>query len=272
MKEIPMTENKTHLRAVDFGLPVYFDLQAKMGHTKHLGGVDATRRLAELCHIGSGITILSVGVGSGISAGFVVEEYDCNVVGIDVLPDMVQSAEKWAKEKRLEDRMDFRIGDAQEIPFEDNQFDAVICESVNVFVPDKQKAIREYVRVVKPGGYVGLNEAIWVNTPSDSVEKIIIEATGQQFQPPEVWEALLEGSGLVDLVTEKHQLSVRSEARNQAGLLSIRSYLRIFVRAIWLLTSDREFRTLYKHIRSDPRQYFHYMGYGLYVGRKPESS
>jgi len=39
-------------RAADYGLPIYFDLQAKMGHTKHLGGVAVTRRLAELCSLG----------------------------------------------------------------------------------------------------------------------------------------------------------------------------------------------------------------------------
>ena len=211
--------NKSNDRAADFGLPLYFDLQAKMGHTKHLGGVEATRRLAELCHFGPGKTVLNVGSGSGISAAYIVEEYDCNVVGVDLLPGMVRSAERWALEKGLADRMEFHIGDAQELPFEDNRFDAVICESVNVFVPDKEKAIGEYVRLVKPGGYVGLNEAIWFNNPSDSVEKIIVEATGQPFQPSEVWETLLERSGLVDRVAEKYPLSMKAEARNQTGLL-----------------------------------------------------
>jgi len=128
----------------------------------------------------------------------------------------------------------------------------------------------EYFRVVKPGGYVGLNEAIWVNNPSESVEEIIVETTGQEFQPSEVWESLMEGSGLIDLVIEKHPLDFKGEVRNQTGLLSVWSYLRILSRAIWLLVADREFRSLYKHISSDPRKYFHYMGYGIYVGRKPE--
>jgi ubiquinone/menaquinone biosynthesis C-methylase UbiE len=166
--------------------------------------------------------------------------------------------------------LEFREGDAQELPFENNRFDVVICESVNTFVPDKNQAIREYVRVVKPGGYVGLNEAIWVNNPSDSIEKIIVDVTGQQFQPTEVWESLLGGSGLVEIVAEKYPLSIKSEARSQAGLLSTRSYLRILGRAIRTLITDRENRALLKYAASNPRQYFQYMGYGLYVGRKPE--
>jgi arsenite methyltransferase len=267
-----MADRNSTPRAADYGLPIYFDLQAKMGHTKHLGGVEATVRLADLCHFGPGKTILNVGSGAGNSAAYVVQKYDCDVVGIDVLPGMVQSAERWAIENGLSDRMEFQVGDAQELPFNDNHFDAVVCESVNVFVPDKEKAMGEYVRVVKPGGYVGINEAIWLNDPSDSVEKIIIDATGQEFQPSEVWEALLADSGLVDLIFENHPLKIKSEARNQAGLLSTWSYLRIVARAIWLLIKDREFRSLYKHISTDPRKYFYYMGYGLYVGRKPENN
>jgi len=107
-----MDERKSPLKAADFGLPIYFDLQAKMGHTKHLGGKEATQKLAELCHFGPGKTILNVGSGAGISGAYVVEVYDCNVVGIDVLPGMVQSAERWAAEKGLADRMEFQVGDA----------------------------------------------------------------------------------------------------------------------------------------------------------------
>lgn len=261
--------NSNRVRAVDLGLPMYFDLQARMGHTKHLGGSAATQRLAELCALGPGQTILNVGSGSGISAIYLVENYGCRVVGIDILPGMVASAERWAQERDLTSQMEFHLGDAQKLPFDEGFFDAVICESVNVFVPDKQKAIGEYVRVVKPGGFVGLNEAIWVKIPSDQVAVIINEATGQEFQPPQFWQNLLSGAGLVDLVVEKHAMTMRGEARNQSGLLTFRSYLKILGRTAWVLLTDREIRSLLKYMASNPSQYFEFMGYGLYVGRKP---
>lgn len=263
--------NSTRVRAADLGLPVYFDLQARMGHTKHLGGVAATQRLAELCALEPGQTILNVGSGSGISAAYVVEHYGCRVVGVDILPGMVASAQNWAHERGLAAQMEFRLADAQDLPFDDGSFDAVICESVNVFVPDKPKAIGEYVRVVKPGGFVGLNEAIWLKIPSDQVAAIIIEATGQQFQPPQVWQDLLSQAGLVDQVFEKHAMTMRGETRNQSGLLSFKSYLKILGRTMWLLLTDREIRALLKYMGSNPTQYFEYMGYGLFVGKKPVS-
>jgi len=46
------------MRARDFGLPDYFDMQAAMGHTKHVGGWTATQELAQLCHVQEGQEIL----------------------------------------------------------------------------------------------------------------------------------------------------------------------------------------------------------------------
>ena len=123
-----MTENKT-IHAADYGLPLYFDMQAKMGHTKHFGGLAVTQRLAELCQLGPGKTALNVGSGSGIAATYVAKNYRCRVVGVDLLPEMVISAQRWAEEQGFAEQMEFRVGDAQDLPFDDSQFDAVISES-----------------------------------------------------------------------------------------------------------------------------------------------
>ncbi|MBC8331226.1 MAG: class I SAM-dependent methyltransferase [Anaerolineae bacterium] len=265
-----MSTKNTPKRAADYGLPLYFDMQAKMGHTKHLGGLAATQKLAEFCHLAPGTMLLNVGAGAGISAAYMAANYGCRVVGVDILPGMVASATRWANEQNLSEQIEFRLGDAQNLPFDDNQFDALICESVNVFVPDKAKAMREYLRVLKPGGHIGLTEAIWVNDPSPETEAIIIEATGQQLQASAVWENLLKEAGFVGVVVENHAMTMRAEGRNQSALLTARNYIRILGRFIGIMISDRETRSLMKYMSSNPRQYFHYMGYGLYAGRKPE--
>lgn len=138
--------------------------------------------------------MLNVGSGAGISAAYLVEEYDCRMVGVDILPGMVECARRWAKEKGLSDRLEFHHGDAQQLPFEDNFFGVVLSESVNVFIPDKEKAMSEYVRVAKLGGYIGLTEAIWAMEPPVDTAEIIMEATGQPLLPSEVWEELLKKS------------------------------------------------------------------------------
>jgi ubiquinone/menaquinone biosynthesis C-methylase UbiE len=262
-------ENHTPKRAADYGLPSYFDMQAKIGHTKHLGGRQASDDLSKLCQLKAGQTILNVGSGSGISAAYLAQKYGIKVMGVDILPGMVENAQRWAADKGLSDQLDFRVADARDLPFEDDQFDAVVVESVNTFIPDREKAMREYVRVVKPGGYIGFNEAIWVKEPSETLAEIIIEATSQQFKSPEIWEQLFREAGLTDLVTETYPMEMRAEASNQSSLLGFVDYMRILGRMVKVVFTDSETRALLKYAGANPRQYFEYMGYGLFVGRKP---
>lgn len=262
------TEN-TPKKAGDYGLPMYFDMQAKMGHTKHLGGRQATDDLAVLCQIGAGQTVLNVGSGSGISATYLAQTYGCIVVGVDILPGMVESAQRWVENKGLSSQLEFRVADARDLPFEDNRFDALISESVNTFIPEREKAMREYIRVVKPGGCIGFNEAIWIKEPSKQAAEVIIETTNQEFKSPQIWENLFRDAGLTDLVANTYPMGMRAEARNQKGLLSIGDYLRILGKMIVLLFKDADTRSFLKYAGSGPRQYFEYMGYGLFVGRKP---
>ena len=256
-------------KAKDLGLPEYFDMQARLGQTKHVGGWFSTQELAGLCHLGAGQELLYVGAGSGTAATRIAQEYDCRVVGVDLLESMVQAAQEWAERRGVQDRVEFRVGDAQDLPFEDNRFDVLFCESVNTFVPDLDRAAAEYVRVVKPGGYVGLNEAIWAKEPPEKGAGLMKALTGQRLRYPKEWIAMLEKADLEDIVSQSHTVGMRNEMRGQAGFLSFRDYLRILGRFVKAFFSDPYTRKLIRIASSEPRSACDYMGYGLFVGRKP---
>lgn len=249
-------------------MPHYFEMQADLGMTKHPGGVKATRELLELCHVDADKVVLNIGCGTGVSTTYIAKTYGCRVVGVDIAEKMVARARERAQRKGLADRTEFRTADAQELPFEDDQFDILICESVNTFVPDRAKAAGEYVRVIKPGGYVGLNEASWIKPPPPHVDESMFQITGQHILTSDVWQAMLAGAGLSELVVRTYDISLRSEARNQIGLLGIPDYLRVLGRFIWMYVSEPATRSLMKQALSEPEEYYEYMGYGLYVGRK----
>jgi ubiquinone/menaquinone biosynthesis C-methylase UbiE len=137
----------------------FFDFAAKVDITKHIGSLEATQALIELCHIGEGKYVLDVGCGVGVTPCSIARRYGCRVVGVDILEGMIERSKERAKREGVMDRVEFRVADAQDLPFEDDLFDAVITESVTAFPEDKQKAVNEYVRVAKPGGYVGLSES-----------------------------------------------------------------------------------------------------------------
>ncbi|MGB3904086.1 MAG: class I SAM-dependent methyltransferase, partial [Anaerolineae bacterium] len=142
--------------------PTYFELQAFTGATKHMGGLSTTKELLELCHMDEGKYVLEVGCGAGATAVYIANKYGAKVVGVDLRETMVDQARARAKREGVEDRTEFRVADAQELPFDDGLFNVVIAESVTTFIEDKQSAVSEYARVAKPGGYVGLNEEIWL--------------------------------------------------------------------------------------------------------------
>ena len=256
-------------RARDFGLPDYFDMQAAMGHTKHVGGWTATQELAQNCHLQEGQELLYVGCGSGTAATKIAMEYECHLIGVDLLEKMVESAREWAERRGVAERTEFRVADAQDLPFEDDRFDVLICESVNTFVPDLDKAAREYVRVVKPGGYVGLNEAVWVEAPPEAGSEVITALTGQNLRTSEEWMAMLERVGLVNLVNSEYAVEMKKEARAQLGFLGFWDYMRVLGRFLSRFLFDPGTRKLMRLALSEPRAMYDYMGYGLYAGQKP---
>ena len=130
----------------------YFALQASWGLTKHMGGLEATRELIEACHIDKDSYVLDVGCGVGITACYMAKEYGCKVVGVDLSKMMVERSNERAKRKNVEDKVEFKIGDAQDLPFKDAVFDAGICAPVVSFPKDQMKVIRAVARVHNPIG------------------------------------------------------------------------------------------------------------------------
>ena len=262
-----LAENKA--RARDHGLPDYFDMQSAIGHTKHVGGWKSTQEIAAMCRLEPGQELLYVGSGSGIAAIQLAQTYGCKVMGVDLLESMVAAAKVWATERGMAETVEFRVADAQSLPFPDDRFDVLLCESVNVFVPDLRKAASEYVRVVKPGGFVGLNKSVWYTTPPEQGEKLMRELTGQRLRRAEEWVDMLHGAGLVEIQDRTYPVVMRDEMRSQFGFLSTAEYLRILGRAIKSIFTDPATRDMMRLALREPRSAYAYMGYGLYVGKVP---
>ena len=250
----------------------YFELQASWGLTKHMGGLKATRELIEACHIDKDSYVLDVGCGVGITACYLAREYGCKVVGVDLSEKMVDRSNERAKRKDVEDKVEFRIGDAQDLPFEDGVFDAVICESVAAFPKDKQKVVREYARVTKKGGYVGMNEVTWADTPPPELVEYMSRALGHaEFLNPDGWKDLLTDAGLTDVVSKVYKTSALRQLASEVRQINFKDYLESWGTLFSLCFKDPAARKWIKEISIPPASVFRvfkYMGYGLYVGRR----
>jgi ubiquinone/menaquinone biosynthesis C-methylase UbiE len=252
----------------------FFDFAAEVGLTKHLGGVRATEDLVELCHIGQGQTILDVGCGAGVTPCYLAKSHGCRVVGVDILEGMIDRSRERARKQKLADRLEFRVADAQELPFEDNLFDAVITESVTAFPQDKQRAVKEYARVTKLGGHVGLNESTWLKVPPPpEVVAWASQDLGANVNPltPDEWIELLEGAGLTEILVRIQAIDTQDEAKGIVRRYGFAGMLGILWRMLRLYVRNPAYRRFVKEVGKEgitPRDLDQYFGYGIYVGRK----
>ncbi len=250
----------------------YFDLQASWGLTKHMGGLEATRKLIEACHIDKDSYVLDVGCGVGITTCYLAKESGCKVVGVDLSEMMVERSKKKARRKNVEDIVECMIGDAQDLPFRDGIFDAVISESVVAFSKDKQKVINEYTRVTKPGGYVGINEVTWLETPPPELVEYLYRALGQaEFLYPDGWKDLLEKAALTGVTASVCKTGALRQWASEVRQMDPRDYLRAWGKFFSMLFKSPAVRKWVKEIIIPPGSIFRifkFFGYGIYVGRK----
>jgi len=258
-----MTTEKNALLSVNF-----LDMQADVGVTKHIGGFEATDELLSLCHIEGAREVLNVGCGIGVGSTYIAKKYDCHVVGVDISEKMIEWSRRRAREERVEAKVEFRTADVLDLPFEAGRFDVVFAESVLIFVEDKAQAIRECVRVTKPGGYVGLNEGFWTEQPSPELVALAKDAVGPCVPTLDTWQALWEASGLQERVVRTRQVDARTEVKSRIQWIGWQWLLRAWGRALRLYITNPAIRQSIKKQFDVPPEVFQYLGYGLLVGKK----
>jgi len=92
---------------------------------------------------------------------FYLARAGCDVTGIDLSGQMIAMARKQGRIKGLP--VDFRTGDAENLPFEDNVFDVVVSRNLIWTLPSPETAVREWRRVLKPGGRIIISDGFWQN-------------------------------------------------------------------------------------------------------------
>ena len=166
------------------------------------GGEDLYRQVALLTGLGPGMELLDVAAGKGIPLEYFVRE--CGVLGTGVEEDdrLIAAAEDHFRSEGLIGQVSFQRAPSDDLPFRDETFDVVVGELGLAGTVDPKAAIRELVRVTRPGGQIVLVQLVWKAPVDEDRRRILSEHLGARpLMMVEVRRTLVE-AGVGNLVTE----------------------------------------------------------------------
>jgi SAM-dependent methyltransferase len=138
--------------------------------------VDVGQQVVTSAGIQSGITVLDVACGTG-NAARAAARSGARVTGLDLTPRLLQAGQAKAEAEGLE--IEWREGDAEDLPFGDGHFDRILSTFGHMFAPRHQRTADEMARVCRRGG--AIVTATW--TPEGTVGEIFNVSTS--YMPPQ---------------------------------------------------------------------------------------
>jgi SAM-dependent methyltransferase len=170
----------------------------------HARGFPATVELADRLPIKPGAHVLDIGCGLGGPARYIAQRFQCRVSGLDITKPFVDAANKLTALLRMDEQVQVRLGDGQQLPYPDASFDGAYAQHVTMNVPDRPRFFAEAWRVLKPGAFFALTEHGLGPTGSPHHPVPWSEdGSGAYLISPEETRTLLDRAGFKDFSIEE---------------------------------------------------------------------
>ncbi len=126
----------------------------------------------QIAHIQKGNTVIDLGSGAGNDCFVARHETGAEgkVLGIDFTPAMIKKARTNA-EKLGYNNVEFREGDIDNMPVNDNVADVIVSNCVLNLVPNKKKVMEEIFRVLKPGGHFSISDIVLIGELPEAIRE-----------------------------------------------------------------------------------------------------
>jgi cyclopropane fatty-acyl-phospholipid synthase-like methyltransferase len=209
---------------------------------------------ADLLGVGAGSEVLEVGSGSGGPAIYLAAARGCRVTGVDLNEHGVRNARSLAESRGLSDQVRFEAVDASRpLPFDEHRFDAVVSNDAMCHIAGRPAVLRDWYRVLKPGGRTLFTDAMVVTGPVTHEEVATRSSIGYYlFVPPGLNERMLQEAGfelraVEDVTDNAAEVASRwhdARAHYRAALVSREGEanfegLQRFLRCVHTLSQER---------------------------------
>ncbi|MDD3497966.1 MAG: arsenite methyltransferase [Candidatus Moranbacteria bacterium] len=163
--------------------------------------------------IREGDTVLDLGSGAGFDCFLASKKVGetGKVIGVDMTQEMIDKARSIA-EKNNYSNVEFKLGEIESLPIEDNSIDVAISNCVINLVPDKEKVFKEVYRVLKKGGKIYLSDIVLLEDISENIkndEELLAGCVGGALLRDEYLSIIKKAGFEVKILEEDKDISKR---------------------------------------------------------------
>lgn len=160
------------------------------------GGVDLYRQIALLTEMSEGDEVLDVAAGTGAPLEYFVREHGVHGSGLEADPRLVDAADARVRAEGMAARIQFQAAPFDALPYRDEIFDVVVGELGFAAHVDPAEAVREMVRVAKPGGRIVLVRLVWKSPVEPARQHLLTRRLGARPLMLVEWKRMLRDEGV----------------------------------------------------------------------------
>ena len=165
--------------------------------------------IAELCRVEKGMSVLDVGCGIGVSAFSMLEMVGQagKITGLDISSGGISQAISRSSQLQIPN-ISFVISNAENLQFSNDVFDCITSSFAIIQIPDRLKALKEMIRVLKPGGSIGFtipglyHFQEFYNIVTNILEEDWLHQRKERLKTdPDTYQTLLKQLGEIELLS-----------------------------------------------------------------------
>ena len=166
------------------------------------GGEPMYRQIALLAGMSAGTEVLDVGCGRAVPLEYFAREFEVQGAGIEQDAALVQDAVDRIRARELGGRVQVQQAPPDQLPYRDEVFDVAVGEVEMTASADPAAAVKELVRVTRPGGVVVLIQLVWLAPVEAHRRELLAEHLGVRPRMLVEWKRMLREAGVAELHTE----------------------------------------------------------------------